>query len=52
MSGYIEAGYAIVLGSLALYGTTLLARERSARRRSDGVARHEETREPVGREES
>ncbi len=33
MSGYIEAGYAVVLGGLTVYGTLLVARERSARRR-------------------
>ncbi len=34
MSGYIDAGYVIVLGTLGVYGTTLLARERAARRRA------------------
>ena len=33
MSGYIEAGYVIVLGSLAVYASSLLTRERAARRR-------------------
>ncbi|MFZ0170045.1 MAG: hypothetical protein WAL04_00040 [Acidimicrobiales bacterium] len=33
MSGYIEVGYVIVLGSLATYATSLVSRERAARRR-------------------
>jgi hypothetical protein len=52
MSGYIEAGYAVVLGSLALYGTTLLVREHSVRRRSGGLATGDESQEPVSTEES
>ena len=57
MSGYIDAGYAVVLGSLTLYGSTLLARERSVRRRCEVAAGSddhdpERTREPASREES
>jgi hypothetical protein len=33
MNGYVEAGYVVVLGTLGTYGVTLVARERSARRR-------------------
>lgn len=33
MSGYIEAGYTVVLGTLAVYAVTLLRRERLARAR-------------------
>jgi len=33
VSGYIEVGYVIVLGSLATYATSLVGRERAARRR-------------------
>lgn len=33
MSGYIEAGYTVVLGTLAVYAATLLRRERLARAR-------------------
>jgi uncharacterized membrane protein len=33
VSGYVEAGYTVILGSLALYGASLVARERAARRR-------------------
>jgi hypothetical protein len=33
MNGYVEAGYVVVLGPLSLYGVTLVARERAARRR-------------------
>jgi hypothetical protein len=33
VNGYIEAGYSVVLGTLAVYGTTLIARERAARAR-------------------
>jgi hypothetical protein len=32
MSGYIEAGYVIALGSLGSYALSLLRRERAARR--------------------
>lgn len=38
MSGYIIAGYAAAFGSLGVYGATLLARERAARRRLAPVA--------------
>lgn len=33
ISGYVEAGYAIVLGSLAAYSVSLVTRERASRRR-------------------
>ncbi|MGO8876736.1 MAG: hypothetical protein ACLQNG_13345 [Acidimicrobiales bacterium] len=33
MSGYIEAGYVIVFGSLGTYALSLVTRERAARRR-------------------
>lgn len=33
MSGYIEAGYVVALGSLATYAISLVTRERAARRR-------------------
>ncbi|MHB1986761.1 MAG: hypothetical protein ACYCSF_02065 [Acidimicrobiales bacterium] len=33
MSGYVEAGYLIVLVSLAAYSTTVVVRERAARAR-------------------
>jgi hypothetical protein len=33
MSVYIDAGYVAALGSLALYGSSLLVRERNLRRR-------------------
>jgi hypothetical protein len=33
MSPYIEAGYAIALGSLAVYSVSLVARERAAAKR-------------------
>jgi hypothetical protein len=33
MSGYIEAGYVIALGSLGSYSLSLLRRERAARSR-------------------
>lgn len=38
MSAYIDAGYVVALGTLATYGATLFARERSVRRRVDSVA--------------
>ncbi|HUY29763.1 MAG TPA: hypothetical protein VMV02_02060 [Acidimicrobiales bacterium] len=44
MSGYVEAGYVIGLGTLAGYASLLVARERAARRR---LARLE----PVPREQ-
>jgi hypothetical protein len=34
VSGYIEAGYVIVLGSLSVYAVTLVARERALTRRT------------------
>ncbi|MGD0440789.1 MAG: hypothetical protein ABSB52_09205 [Acidimicrobiales bacterium] len=33
MNAYVEAGYVVVLGTLSIYGSTLVARERAARRR-------------------
>jgi len=33
MNGYVEAGYAVILGSLGTYSVSLIARERAARRR-------------------
>lgn len=33
MNGYIEAGYSVVLGTLAIYSAGLVRRERVARRR-------------------
>lgn len=41
MSGYVEAGYAVVFGTVAAYAATLVVRERAARRRlrtSPGLA--------------
>ncbi len=35
--GYVEAGYVVALGGLALYGASLVARERAARRRIPAV---------------
>lgn len=37
MSGYTEAGYVIVLGSLAGYAMSLLIRERASRRQLRAV---------------
>ncbi|HTW99055.1 MAG TPA: hypothetical protein VMD59_09775 [Acidimicrobiales bacterium] len=51
MSGYIEAGYAVVLGSLALYGSSLLLRERSARRRAEDAGGAEDRWEPPRQEQ-
>ncbi len=34
MNGYVEAGYAVVLGTLGAYSMTLVARGRSAQRRT------------------
>ncbi len=36
MNGYVEAGYVVGLGTLAGYAVSLVARERSARRRLAG----------------
>jgi hypothetical protein len=36
MNGYVEAGYAVILGTLGTYSVSLIARERSARRRVGG----------------
>jgi len=33
MSGYVEVGYVVVLGSIAGYALSLVSRERAARRR-------------------
>lgn len=33
MSGYVEAGYLVVLGSLGAYAVSLVQRERAARNR-------------------
>jgi hypothetical protein len=33
MSGYVEAGYLIAIGSLGSYAVSLVSRERAARRR-------------------
>ena len=33
MSGYVEAGYVVVLSTLSVYAVSLLARERVARKR-------------------
>ena len=38
MNGYIEAGYSVVIGTLAIYSATLVQRERAARRRLAGSA--------------
>lgn len=48
MSGYIEAGYSIVLGGLGIYGVTLLARERAARRRARILPEPQPPREEPG----
>jgi hypothetical protein len=34
MSGYVEAGYIVCLGSLGTYAISLVVRERAARRRA------------------
>jgi hypothetical protein len=34
MNGYVEAGYVVVLGTLATYSSALVARERAARARA------------------
>ncbi|HLX78489.1 MAG TPA: hypothetical protein VKR27_06350 [Acidimicrobiales bacterium] len=39
MSAYIDAGYVVALGTLAVYGSTLVARERAARRRIEAATR-------------
>ena len=39
MSGYVDAGYAVALVTLAGYTTSLLLRERTARRRIEGAPR-------------
>ncbi len=36
MSGYVEAGYGVVLVSLAGYALSVVSRERKARRRAAG----------------
>jgi len=33
MNGYVEAGYVVILGTLATYAVSLVARERAVRRR-------------------
>lgn len=37
MNGYVEAGYIVGLGSLAIYAASLVVRERAARRRLPGA---------------
>jgi hypothetical protein len=37
VNDYVEAGYIAVLGGLGAYATSLLRRERTARRRVEGV---------------
>lgn len=49
LSGYIEAGYVIVLGSLALYSASVVTRERAARRRVTRTAEDESRQLPVDR---
>jgi len=39
MNSYVEAGYAVVLGTLGAYSITLVARGRAAQRRSASTAR-------------
>ena len=39
MNGYVEAGYAVVLGTLGAYSITLIARGRAAQRRTAPTAR-------------
>ncbi len=39
MSGYVEAGYVIVLGSISAYAVSLVAREKAAQRRLGDAAR-------------
>jgi hypothetical protein len=51
VSGYIDAGYAIVLGSLGLYGVSLVARERAARRRAGTATERPASPEPPEREQ-
>lgn len=36
MSGYVEAGYVVILGTLSVYSVSLVTRERAARRRVNG----------------
>jgi hypothetical protein len=38
MNGYVEAGYVVILGTLATYSATLVARERAARRRAGAAS--------------
>jgi hypothetical protein len=38
MNGYVEAGYAVVLGTLGAYSITLVARGRAAQRRTASTA--------------
>jgi hypothetical protein len=48
MSGYVEAGYLVVVVGLGGYAVSLVARERSARRRlSPRRGLHKDTTEPV-----
>lgn len=48
MSGYVEAGYTVVLGTLALYSGSLLRRERRLRRRLERAGRVLEGAVPKG----
>jgi len=38
MNGYVEAGYAVILGTLGAYSITLVARGRAAQRRTAPTA--------------
>lgn len=45
MSGYVEAGYTVVLVSLGTYAVSLVVRERAARRRLPGEGKARPTTE-------
>jgi len=38
MNGYVEAGYAVILGTLGAYSVSLIARGRAAQRRTASTA--------------
>ena len=47
MSGYVEAGYVIVLSTLFLYAVSVVVRERAARRR---LGENERATSPLGQD--
>lgn len=48
MSGYVEAGYAVILVTLGSYSASLVARDKAARRRLPGAARDRTEKSPPG----